>query len=297
MNSSFLHSGSDSKKITGIIGRSLGHTLSPLMHNTAYKELNLNFVYGVFQVAPDMLRPLLESFRRLGIRGANVTIPYKQDVIPFLDSIDDDALTVGAVNTIVNDNGIVTGYNTDIDGVRASLHRYAGDIDGRSAVILGAGGAARAVLHALATSCKPSRIVIVNRTKVAAAALALEAGKKYASVDILAAATDAVAAQEIARAVLIVNTTSVGMTPETDSSPLPADIVLRGDQIVFDTIYSPARTTLLQTAARNGAKTISGVDMLVEQGAKAFTLFTGKEFPIVAARAAVQRALNQEQNP
>ena len=282
------------KQITGIIGRSLGHTLSPLMHNTAYKELNLNFTYGVFQVAPDMLRPLVETMKQLGIRGANVTIPYKQDIMHYVDHMADDARSVGAVNTIVNDNGQLTGYNTDIDGVRGTVLPFSREIRGGTVVILGAGGAARAVLHALATSFAPQRIVIVNRTAATASALALEAEGKYSSVSIVAATDDAMAVREIQEAVLIVNATSVGMSPVTDASPLPANIILRKDQIVFDTIYSPARTVLLQNAARDGARTLSGVDMLLEQGSKAFSLFTGHHFPMVAARTAVHQALTQE---
>jgi shikimate dehydrogenase len=282
------------KHITGIIGRSLGHTLSPLMHNTAYKELNLNFVYGVFQVAPDMLRPLIESMKQLGIRGANVTIPYKQDIMRYIDHSADDARIVGAVNTIVNDNGIMTGYNTDIDGVRNTLLPFSRELRGGSVVVLGAGGAARAVLHALATSFAPQRIVIINRTAAAAIALAREAGKKYSSVEIVAAIDDEISLRELKQAVLIVNATSVGMSPESDASPLPADVVLRKDQIVFDTVYTPIRTVLLQKAARDGARTLSGIDMLLEQGSKAFTLFTEKNFPLEAARTAVHQALRQE---
>ncbi len=282
------------KQITGIIGRSLGHTLSPLMHNTAYKELNLNFTYGVFQVAPDMVHSLIEALKHLAIRGANVTIPYKQDIMQYIDHIADDARIVGAVNTIINDNGIITGYNTDIDGVRGTLFPFSQDIRGGSVVILGAGGAARAVLHALATSFAPLRIVIVNRTAATAVALALEAGKKYSSIEITATTDETMSVLELKQAVLIVNATSVGMSPGIDASPLPAEVVLRKDQIVFDTIYSPARTALLQRAAHDGARTLSGIDMLLEQGSKAFTLFTEKKFPMKAARTAVLQALTQE---
>jgi len=293
MNPTFRSSDSTQRHLTGIISRSLGHTLSPLMHNTAYKELNLNFTYGVFQIAPDMLRPLIESMKHLAIRGANVTIPYKQDVMHYMDDITDDARSVGAVNTIVNDNGVLTGYNTDIDGVRSTVFPFSQEIRGGSVVVLGAGGAARAVIHALATSFAPQRIVIVNRTAATAAALALEAGNKYPSVKITASTDDTMSAKELKQAVLIVNATSVGMSPEIDASPLPADVLLRKDQIVFDTIYSPARTSLLQKATHDGARTLSGVDMLLEQGSKAFTLFTERIFPMEAARTAVHQALTQ----
>jgi shikimate dehydrogenase len=290
-----LHVDHSHTRLIGIIGRSIGHTLSPLMHNTAFKQLNLNFAYGVFQISPEMIRPLISTVKSREIRGANVTIPYKQEVMQYLDHIAIDARTVGAVNTIVNDHGVLTGYNTDVDGVRGVILPYSNEIEGRSIVILGAGGAARAAIHAVATSCRPKRIVIVNRTIGTAERLANDMRSKYENVEIVAAVNTAASVREIGSAVMIINATSVGMWPVTEASPLPSGVMLRPDQIVFDTIYSPMQTTLLRTAALAGARTLSGFEMLLMQGARAFALFTGHTFPMESARAAVLNALTQEQ--
>lgn len=283
------------ERITGIIGMSLGHTLSPLMHNTAFKEVNADFKYGVFQVRPDMVGHLFEAVRKFNIRGLNVTIPYKQTVMEYTDELSDEASTIGAVNTVVNENGRLIGYNTDADGVEVSLRRFAHRIAGTSVVVYGAGGAARAVISTLASSFAPSKIVIVNRTPGHATTIAETFRRKCSKTTFIVANTDESIVQETGAASTIVNTTSIGMHPDVNGTPLPDSVQIRADQIVFDIVYTPLETALLRQARNAGALTVSGLDMLLGQGAKAFELFTQLRFPMDAARAALLRELTSRQ--
>jgi shikimate dehydrogenase len=283
------------EQLTGIVGRSLGHTLSPLMHNTAFKELNSDFKYGVFQVRPEMIGHLFAAVRTFNIRGLNVTIPYKQTVMEYTDELSDEASAIGAVNTVVNENGRLIGYNTDAAGVEISLNRFANRIAGTSVVIFGAGGAARAVIYSLATVFAPAKIVIVNRTPDHAATIVKEFRGRFPKTFFVVADTVESIVQENRAASTIVNTTSIGMHPDVNGTPLPDSVQIRADQIVFDIVYTPLETALIRQARTAGAQTVSGLDMLLGQGAKAFELFTQLRFPMEAARAALLRELTSRQ--
>lgn len=282
-------------RLTGIVGRSLGHTLSPLMHNTAFKEVNADFKYGVFQVRPEMIGHLFASVRKLSIRGVNVTIPYKQTVIDYMDVLSAEASAIGAVNTVVNENGRLIGYNTDAAGVENSLQPYAPSIAGTSVIVFGAGGAARAVVYALASAFSPAKIIIVNRTPDHAAAIAASFQEKFLQTTFVVTHSIESTMQEYRSASTIINTTSIGMYPDVHGTPLPDSVHISPDQIVFDIVYSPLETALIRHARAAGAQTISGLDMLLGQGAKAFELFTQLRFPWEAAHAAVLRELTTRQ--
>lgn len=282
---------SEHQRHIGIIGHSISHTLSPVMHTTAFKKLNLNYDYGVMDVAPEMLPYLVASLRTLNFRGANVTVPYKEKVIPLIDEISDEAKIIGAVNTIVNNSGRLVGYNTDAHGLYSSLSMYAEEIKNSHVIIFGAGGAARATVYAIAKFFAPKRIMIANRTVESAKAIAEAFAKKFLLTNFFFTNEDAVITREMNVASLIINATSVGMKPLVGFHPMPVNAVIQKHQIVLDIVYTPVETALLKIAHMAGARTVSGMEMLLGQGAKAFELFTHNEFPMQAAREVLIKEL------
>ncbi|MGE5313871.1 MAG: shikimate dehydrogenase [Acidobacteriota bacterium] len=279
------------RRLLGIIGRSISYTLSPAMHSEAIEALGLPYSYGVFDVSAEMLPGLFDALRAEHVRGANVTKPHKQAVMPYMDELSDEARALGAVNTIINEDGRLRGENTDVDGVRASLMPHRNAIRGCSVFVLGAGGASRAVIYA-AAECSPRTIAVYNRNPERARELTQSFRDLFPDV-----AFEAVEASRIPRAVgdsaLIVNTTTVGMPPDTSALPVPETLRFSIHQIIFDIIYTPLQTALLQKAEADGASVINGLEMFIQQGARAFTLWTGREFPAARARERVLRELGR----
>ncbi len=288
-----LRISSEHQRHIGIIGHHIVHSLSPAMHTAAFKKLNLDYDYGVMDVTPEMLPNLIAAIRALNFRGANVTVPYKEKVIPLIDEISEEAKMIGAVNTIVNNNGRLVGYNTDAHGVYISLAYYAEEIKNNHVVIFGAGGAARATIYAVAKFFSPKRIMIVNRTLDNANVIVDEFSTKFRLTKFFSTSENEVAAREIEVAALLINTTSVGMSPSVHLHTLPPLAEIQKDQIVFDIVYNPLETALLKLARTAGARTVSGIEMLLGQGAKAFELFTHNEFPMHVAREVVIKELMQ----
>jgi len=275
----------------GIIGHPIGHTLSPVMHTAAFNELGLPFTYGVFDVVEDFLPALFASIRKNGFTGLNVTIPHKQRVIPLLDDISADAKAMGAVNTIVNKNGTLVGYNTDVDGIEQTLSHYTGRIQNASVVILGAGGGARAAAYAIAKNFSPSTVRFHNRTASRGEKIAGEFRKEFPRITFDVVHEHQLLAGVIAESTLIVNTTPAGMAPNIEALPIPPAVRFSNKQIIFDIIYTPVETAFLRKARGDGGVTINGVEMFVHQGEKAFELWTGRAFPVETARQAVLAAL------
>ena len=270
-------------RVVGIIGDPIEHSLSPRMHNAAFEYLKLDYVYVPFRVSGGMLGKAVEGVKALSLRGVNVTIPHKVSVIPLLDWVEETALDIGAVNTIVVENGRLKGYNTDGVGCLEALREEEVDVSGGKVVILGAGGAARAIAYSLAPLA--SELVILNRTGSKAVALAEELKEKGWNLR-GGELRRGVLEDELKDAVLLVNATSVGMYPNVDESPVPRE-VLKSNLTVFDVVYNPIETRLLRDAKSAGAKTIDGVGMLVNQGAVAFRLWTGVNPPKEVMRKAV----------
>ena len=276
-------------QVCGIFGDPVEHTISPVMHNAAFHKLGLDYMYVPFRVREEDLGPAVQGLRAMQIRGINITIPHKVSVMPFLDELDTLAEYIGAVNTIVNTDGWLKGYNTDAPGFLRALLEKGGSPEGKNIVILGAGGAARGIAFILAD--KGTHLTIINRHPGPAQDLAgrlsslfrrevkaLELNRKNLKI-------------ALDQAEILVNTTSLGMYPGTDETPVPSALLKPG-LMVFDIVYNPHRTRLLKEAEERGALTIGGVEMLVWQGVVAFELWTGHKAPVKTMRKAVKRALN-----
>lgn len=262
----------------GLLGHPVAHSLSAVMHTAALRALNLPGSYALLDTpGPDLPRRLQEV--RQGFRGVNVTIPHKEAVLGLIDEIRPEARAIGAVNTIVNEGGQLLGYNTDAGGFLAGLEEAQLPFRGRQAMVLGAGGAARAVVHGLLQA--GCLVTVTNRTAVRAQTLAHQLGCGWVEEGSEAY----FAAVQSAR--LLVNTTSVGLKDPL-SSPLPAGLLPR-DGVVVDIVYNPAITRLMADAELRGLAVLGGLPMLVWQGALAFELWTGIRPPVevmyVAARA------------
>ena len=268
---------SGTTKICGVIGDPIAHTMSPVMHNAVFKEMGMDYVYVAFQVKKEGLGEAIRGMRALNIRGLNVTIPHKVAIIPLLDRLDHLAELIGAVNTVVNDNGVLTGYNTDAEGFLRALLERGIEPGGKNVVILGAGGASRAISFILAE--RGSSLVILNRTLDKARECASRIGEVFQK-EVKALEFDSEnLAKALSEADILVNTTSVGMYPHTDETPASSDL-LRPGLIVVDIVYNPIKTRLLEETEAAGARTISGIDMFVWQGALAFEKWTGLKAPV-----------------
>jgi len=271
--------------LAAVIGAPVRHSLSPLVHNAAFRATGLDWTYLAFEVQPDALAHALDGVRALGIAGLSVTMPHKEDVARLVDELSDDARLLGAVNCVVNERGRLIGHNTDGAGFVAALGAELGaDPSGKRCLVMGAGGAARAVVLALARA-GASTVVVANRTRSRAeeaAALAGPAGLVVAPGDVVT---------EIGLADVVVNATSVGMgLPGTSEVPFPPEALHHG-QVVADIVYQPLVTPLVAAARERGVTAANGVSMLVHQAAVAFELWTGTAAPIEAMTAAVEHHL------
>ena len=280
------------KSELGVIGSPIGHSISPAFQQAALDHAGINAAYLAYDVAAEDVGEFVRGLRAPGVMGINITAPHKGAVIPFLDEIDDWATAAGAVNTIVNRQGRLTGHNTDGSGFLRALQDESGfSPKGRGALVLGAGGAARAVVLALSRD-KVSSLTIANRTVSKAqgmAELAQENGVAAAAAIPLERDSLTQAAQE---AELIVNCTSMGMTrgPDEGGTPLTRDQI-PPSALVNDLVYNPRVTPLLREAEAAGAQTLGGIHMLVYQGATAFEMWTGKPAPVAVMLEAALAAM------
>ncbi len=262
----------DAVKTYCIIGDPVDHSLSPAMHNAAFKALHLNCTYIAFRIAKDELEAGIQSLRKANIAGFNVTMPHKVAVMKFLDELDETCLKINAVNTVNNENGKFKGYNTDMYGFIQPLKRRKINLAGKTALLMGAGGAARAVLTALADE-HMGKVIIANRNMARAKEVAQHAKKLGLNCELVGLDD---ASKLASKADLIVNATPMGMAREP-SIIKPADI--RGDSIVYDLVYRPMETGLIQSAEEAGATIVYGYEMLIEQGARSFEIWKKMEAP------------------
>jgi shikimate dehydrogenase len=269
-------------QICGLIGDPVEHSMSPAMHNAAFKKTGLDYIYLPFRVTPENLPGAISGLRSLNLRGMNVTIPHKVSVIPLLDELEPMAEKIGAINTIVNDNGYLKGYNTDAEGFLKSLSEKDIAPSGKKIVILGAGGVSRAISFTLAE--QGAEIAILSRSRKIEWAEKLAINKsKVLAMEL----NDTNLKSVLSHADILVNATSVGMSPDTDNTLVPQEL-FRPGMLVFDVIYNPEKTRLLADAEKAGAVAVGGLDMLIWQGALSFELWTGIKAPAdVMKKAAV----------
>ncbi|KAB7708703.1 shikimate dehydrogenase [Bacillus aerolatus] len=258
------------KKLFGVIGDPIAHSMSPVMHNDAFAQLDIDGAYHPFHVKADDLAAAVHGMKAIGVEGFNVTIPHKAAIIPLLDHVDPLARAIGAVNTVVRENGSWTGYNTDGAGfVRGLQEAYGGPLEEKRVLVIGAGGAARAIYYTLASE-KVSRIDIANRTLEKAASLAESCPYPITG----AVLTTEEAEKQLGEYDIIIQTTSIGMSPLIEECPVSMENVKQG-AFVSDIIYNPLETKLLNEAKKRGARIQSGLKMFVYQGALAFEKWTG----------------------
>jgi shikimate dehydrogenase len=289
----YLNKFSQNTKIIGIIGHPIKHSFSPFIHNLGFELTKLDYIYLPFDVPLENLKNAVKGIAALGIKGFNVTLPHKEKILFHLNEVSEEANIIGAVNTVINENGRLLGYNTDVTGVYESLLPYKDEIAGEVVSVFGAGGAARSVIYALIRYFKVGQINIINRTEQTAESLKeyfitkmlYKSIKSYELVppDLVTVLYDSK---------LIINTTSLGMHPNIDDSPIVLSDGFRKGQIVFDVVYNPVKTKLLKMAAKKGAKTVNGLTMFIEQGAKSFELWTNTKMPKEKVYKALELYIN-----
>jgi shikimate dehydrogenase len=280
--------------LIGIIGHPLRHTLSPLIHNLALECLGLDFCYVPFDVEPGSLAKAVAGLRALGLKGVNVTIPHKESIIPLLDEVSDEARVLGAVNTIHISGQSACGHNTDARGFLSSWDEEAVvALQDARALVLGAGGSARAIYHALA-SREIRGLCLCSRSKERSAALHAHFSSLFPGLerDIVTFSDEAGIRKAIERSHVVINCTPLGMAPHIDGSPLPFPEALRKDAIICDLIYNPAETRLLRECRAQGIRCFNGLGMLLHQAALSFRLWTGRDFPMALVRSHFQENLN-----
>ena len=282
-------------QFAGVISAPGKRSLSPIFQQAAFDHLGIAVKYEHWPTPADGLKARILGLQAPDVLGVNVTIPHKEASVPLVDAVDPLVSRIGALNTILNDSGTLRGYNTDVEGFLRPLQDAFFEPRGCTAVIAGAGGAARAVVVALAEA-GAARIAVVNRTAERAERLVSDLSDALKPAQLVAAPDSRDSwAKAAAEADLLVNCTSLGAagTPEEDQSPMPSDLI-RSQALVYDLVYQPAETRLIRDAREAGARTIGGLPMLVYQGAASFKVWTGKDAPVDIMFAAAEAALATE---
>lgn len=270
-------------RLIGLLGSPVAHSISPMMHNEAFRELGLDYIYLAFDVGTEKLAAAVEGMKELNVRGFNLTMPDKNLMCTLCDKLSPAAEIIGAVNTVVNDDGILTGYTTDGTGYMMSVKDAGYDIIGKKMTILGAGGAGTSILVQAALDGAAEITVFNRRTPFYERAqgiiekLTERTGCRIRLYDY---EDEAILRREIGESTILTNTTSLGMAPDLDACILKDNSMLRKDLIVSDVIYNPRETKLLKMAREAGCRTFNGMYMLLYQGAEAFKIWTGQEMPV-----------------
>jgi len=271
-----------------IFGKPVKHSLSPVIHNTAFAAAGINSLYLAFE--PDTIGEALEAMKALSIRGASITIPFKVEAMKHVDAVDPLAEKIGSINTVINSSGTLTGHNTDGYGACDSLKNSNIEIMGSRSLVIGNGGSARSIAFTLLEN--GSRVIIAGRNNARVRSLRSDMEKHYPDVDsVLISGIDRAFMDDID---IIINTTPVGMSPVTGAMPIE-DALLTEKHAVFDIVYSPHETALLRTARERGCRVVYGIEMLINQGIRQFELWTGKKAPAGPIRDALTARMMQRQ--
>lgn len=272
--------------ILGLVGYPLGHSLSPLIHNSIYKNYGINSVYTLFETLPYELHSTVESIRSLSIKGVNVTIPFKESIIEYLDELDNSSSSIGAVNTIINENGVLKGYNTDYYGFSKSLELQHVNTSGRNVFIIGSGGAAKSAAFSLLKN--GSRVYIFNRS--------IEKAEKLCSnyslfQDNITPCELAYIDESIIRIkpYMIVNCTPVGMKGYGGSLNIKSSSIKGNVEVLYDLVYNPHITSFLSLGEACGCRSVSGIDMLLLQAFASIKIWTGKEIDLIIGKNILQQ--------
>jgi shikimate dehydrogenase len=268
-------------RVCGVIGDPIEHTLSPVMHNAAFNHLKLDFAFLAFRVKAAELENAMRGMRGLGIRGLNVTMPHKTAVTKYLDEVDPTVKFLGSVNTVLNDGGRLLGFNTDGVGALQGLRDNGVNLKGKKLLLLGAGGAAKAIAYALAKEVE--ELCVLNRATEKAKKLAETLSQRYGKKVVGDSLSPITIQKNLHDSDILINATSVGMHPNTSQS-LVAPEWLKPDLCVMDIVYNPVETKLAKDAKAAGAQVVSGVEMLLYQGAASFEIWTGVSAPIEVMR-------------
>jgi shikimate dehydrogenase len=271
-------------RVYGVIGDPIEHSLSPAIHNAAFAALELESFFLAFRVKPAEIGNAVNGMRALGIHGLNVTMPHKTTVIPHLDEVDKTARFLNAVNTIHNKNGKLWGFNTDGVGALKALRENGVDPKGKKVLLLGAGGASRAIAYTIAHEA--DELVILNRTVKPARELARQLRQLLPKKISAEALSPEAIEDNLMDSEVLINATSIGMKPNVNETPVNPKW-LRTNLAVMDIVYNPLETKLAKIAKEAGAKVVSGVEMLIYQGAASFEIWTGKSAPIQVMRKTV----------
>lgn len=269
--------------LTGLLGSPVEHSISPMMHNEAFRQLELEYAYLAFNVGTDKLATAVGGLKAMGVRGFNLTMPDKNLMCSLVDKLSPAAEIGGAVNTVVNDGGVLTGYTTDGIGFMRSVQEEGQNIIGKKMTLLGAGGAAAAIMIQAALDGVAEISVFNIRDDFFVRAEGIIEKLKAQTecqINLFDFSDPEILKKEIAESAILVNGTSIGMAPNTERCIITDDSVFRSDLFVFDVIYNPEETLLLRKAKAAGCKTANGLNMLLYQGAASFELWTGKEMPV-----------------
>lgn len=277
-----IHS-SEQPELTCLLGSPVSHSISPLMHNEAFRQLNLNYVYHAYDINTEQLKSKVDELRKNNVRGFNLTMPNKNAMCELCDSLSPAAQIIGAVNTVVNENGRFIGYTTDGIGYMRALREDGIDIIDKKITLLGAGGAATSIFVQAALDGVAEISIFSRRSKFFDRAKSIIATlKNYTdcTINLYDFDNEDILHRKISESSLLINGTSVGMAPNTEQSLINDSHMFHKDLVVSDVIYNPRETKLLQMAREAGCKTQNGLYMLLYQGAEAFRLWTGKEMPV-----------------
>jgi shikimate dehydrogenase len=275
-----------------IFGHPVGHSLSPAIHNAAFDALGLNMVYVAHDVAPANLPAAMAGVRALGYRGLSITIPHKVAALSLVDEVDETARRIGCINTVVNDGGVLKGRNTDGLGAIGALRSANVDLQQSSVVVLGSGGAARAIAVTLVAEATPRKLTLLGIDEPELMALAGTL-REIRKTDIATGRLNRSGIETaFAGANLVLHTTPIGMHPNSEESVVPTELLHPG-LTVFDAVYTPRRTRLLRDAAEHGCRTIEGLEMFLGQALVQFQLWTGREPPKQVMRAVIEDRLGK----
>ena len=273
--------------LTGLLGSPVAHSISPLMHNASFEALGLDYAYLCFDVGTDRLKEAVEGLRAMGARGWNLTMPDKNLMCQLADKLSPASEISGAVNTIVNDDGVLTGYTTDGTGYMRAAEEAGFPLPGKVMTLLGGGGAATAILVQAALDGM-KEIRVFNRKSPTFDRLSAIAGQLNRRTDCVVTVHPLEDTEDLRASIadsdILTNATNIGMAPHTDACPIPDASFLRPELIVSDIIYNPRQTKLLQMASEIGCPFFNGLYMLLYQGAEAFRLWTGQEMPVESIR-------------